>query len=66
MSHTIGPAIARGPKNINILFSTEKIINDFPDFQIIQLTEEIAELSKGNYLKGGSAVVRFVGRKVNR
>jgi ubiquinone/menaquinone biosynthesis C-methylase UbiE len=55
--------LAGGPGNIDMLFSTEEIKNDFPGFKIIQLTEEIVELNEGNYHKGESSVVRFVGRR---
>lgn len=55
--------LAGGPPNFDMLFSTEEIKNDFPGFKIIQLTEEVVELSEGVYHQGESSVVRFVGRK---
>ncbi len=54
---------AGGPREEDRLFSTEEIKNDFPDFQIIELKEEIVELNAGSYHKGKGSVIRFFGRK---
>lgn len=58
--------LAGGPPNFDMLFSTEEVISDFAEFEIIQLTEETINLNEGNYHKGESSVVRFVGRKANK
>lgn len=52
-----------GPKDINMLFSTEEIKNDFPDYEIIELTESEIELSEGLFHNGTGSVIRFTGRK---
>lgn len=56
--------LAGGPRNMDMLFSKEEIKNDFPEFEILQLTEKVVELSEGNYHKGKSSVIQFVGRKI--
>ena len=56
---------AGGPKNVDMLFSQEEIKGDFPQFEILKLTEEIIGLSEGDYHQGKSSVVRFIGRKMN-
>jgi cyclopropane fatty-acyl-phospholipid synthase-like methyltransferase len=56
------PAIG-GPEKIEMLFSTESIKADFPDFEIIQLEEVEVHLTEGLYHNGVSKVIRFVGRK---
>lgn len=52
-----------GPKDINALFSLEKIRSDFKDFEIITLEEKEIELKEGIYHNGIGCVIRFVGRK---
>ena len=52
-----------GPKDINMLFSVEEIKNDFPNYKIIILEEEIIKLNEGLYHTDKSAVIRFVGKK---
>ncbi len=52
-----------GPKDINMLFSTEELKNDFPDYEILELTESEIELSEGLFHNGTGSVIRFTGRK---
>ena len=52
-----------GPKDLDFLFSTEEIQNDFPDYETIELVETVVELNEGLYHKGKGSVVRFVGKK---
>lgn len=52
-----------GPNNIEMLFSKESIRADFPDFEIIQLEEIEVSLDEGEFHKGISSVIRFIGRK---
>ncbi|MDB4303160.1 class I SAM-dependent methyltransferase [Desulfosarcina sp.] len=61
--HETNP-LAGGPRNMDMLFSKEEIKNDFPGFEILQLKEEVVELNEGNYHKGKSSVIQFVGRKI--
>ncbi len=56
------PAIG-GPDDIDMLFSMNELIADFPNFQIIQLQEVEVQLQEGLYHNGIGSVVRFVGRK---
>ena len=59
---TANPA-AGGPKNPDMLFKKSEINQLFPEFEILELTEEDANLEEGLYHRGLSSVVRFVGRK---
>jgi len=54
---------AGGPKNSDMLFTTETIKNDFPDFEIIQLEEVEVKLNEGDFHKGNAKVIRYIGRK---
>jgi len=54
---------AGGPKDINLLYSTEEIIRDFGDFEMLHLEEKELYLSEGEFHQGDSAVIRFTGRK---
>ena len=55
-----------GPTNIDMLFSTQSIKDDFPNFEIIKLEEEEVHLSEGNFHNGKAKVIRFIGRKVSK
>lgn len=52
-----------GPKDIESLFSVEEIKADFPDYDMIELTETEIELKEGLFHNGTGSVIRFVGRK---
>ena len=52
-----------GPDKIEMLFSVEKIKNEFPTLEILQLEEVEVELNEGLYHQGKGKVIRFVGRK---
>lgn len=52
-----------GPKDIESLFSIEEILSDFPNYDIIELTEKEIELNEGHYHNGTGCVIRFTGRK---
>ncbi|KAA5536733.1 class I SAM-dependent methyltransferase [Taibaiella lutea] len=52
-----------GPKEIDMLFSIEEIKADFPDYEILELTETEIELSEGAFHNGQGSVIRFVGKK---
>jgi len=56
------PAIG-GPNIEEMLFSTESISADFPNFETLQLEEVETELTEGDYHNGTGKVIRFVGRK---
>ncbi len=51
------------PKNPDMLFTVEDIINDFEGFEIIELLEKEVYLNEGAYHQGLGAVIRFTGRK---
>ena len=52
-----------GPKNLDMLFSMEEIKQDFSNYEIIELSEKEIILDEGQYHKGKSSVIRFVGKK---
>lgn len=52
-----------GPDSIHLLYNTDEIREDFPDFEILHLAEETVELNEGKYHKGTAKVIRFIGRK---
>ncbi|MEM6346066.1 MAG: class I SAM-dependent methyltransferase [Bacteroidota bacterium] len=52
-----------GPNKLEMLFSTNSIQNDFPDFEIILLEEVEIDLAEGLYHNGRGKVIRFVGKK---
>jgi cyclopropane fatty-acyl-phospholipid synthase-like methyltransferase len=52
-----------GPKDIDMLYSTEEIQSDFPNYEVLILEEVETELSEGQFHVGLGSVLRFVGRK---
>ncbi|WP_343670942.1 class I SAM-dependent methyltransferase [Chitinophaga sp.] len=52
-----------GPTDAAWLFSEEEIKQDFPDYEILLLKEEIVGLEEGKYHNGQGTVIRFIGRK---
>jgi SAM-dependent methyltransferase len=54
---------AGGPKNPDMLFTSEEVQRLFPEFEKLELTQKETELSEGRYHRGLSSVIRFTGRK---
>ena len=52
-----------GPKDAGLLYSTNEIMEDFHNFEILELTETEIELNEGLYHMGLGSVIRFTGRK---
>lgn len=52
-----------GPADINMLFDTAELNEDFKDLQVIQCELLETELDEGAFHKGMASVVRFVGLK---
>ena len=52
-----------GPKDVNLLYSLEDIIEDFIDFDIDVFTKESIVLDEGNGHQGNADVIRFSGKK---
>ncbi len=52
-----------GPREIAMLFSTDELRSDFPNYDIIELVEREIDLNEGLYHNGKGTVIRFVGRK---
>ena len=53
-----------GPKDLNVLYSIEEIQNDFVDYHVKILNEEVIELNEGKYHIGLGSVIRFVAQKI--
>ncbi len=54
---------AGGPRDEDMLYSVEEIIQDFPDYEKLVLEQTEVVLEEGLYHNGLSSVVRFVGKK---
>ncbi|MDW7692216.1 class I SAM-dependent methyltransferase [Flammeovirgaceae bacterium SG7u.111] len=54
---------AGGPKNIDMLFSTEEVVQLFPDLEFVTLEEKEVALHEGIYHDGTSSVIRVLGKK---
>lgn len=52
-----------GPKDPELLYSLQEIVEEFIDMDIKHLSREQIELNEGKYHKGKAIVVRFVGQK---
>lgn len=52
-----------GPKEIEMLFSTDELRSDFFNYEVIELEEREIELNEGLFHNGKGSVIRFVGRK---
>jgi len=55
---------AGGPKNIDMLFDTDLILDDFKRLETISIEEKVVHLSEGEFHQGESYVVRYVGKKI--
>ncbi len=52
-----------GPKEEELLYSLEDIVNDFIELDFVKLTKEIVYLQEGKFHDGKASVVRFIGLK---
>ena len=52
-----------GPTTESWLFSKEDILNDFSNFEIVYLNEEVITLNEGPKHNGVGSVIRFIGKK---
>jgi len=53
-----------GPQDIEMLFTKKMMEEDFSTFETIEISEEVIRLSEGELHQGKSAVIRYMGRKV--
>jgi cyclopropane fatty-acyl-phospholipid synthase-like methyltransferase len=53
-----------GPKSLELLYSIEKIKNDFSDFKIELLEEIEIMLNEGHLHQGNANVIRLIARKI--
>lgn len=52
-----------GPKDIEMLFSTEELISYFIDFEIVELNQIVVDLDEGEYHNGKNSIIRYLGIK---
>lgn len=52
-----------GPKNINMLFSEEELLEDFKELKEIKIESLETELDEGTFHNGTASVIRFIGKK---
>ncbi len=52
-----------GPQVPELLYSTEQLINDFSNIEIVRCEEQIKNLNEGHYHKGEASVINFLGMK---
>jgi SAM-dependent methyltransferase len=52
-----------GPDDIDMLYSTEEIMADLSNYEVLVLEEAEILLNEGKYHNGKGSVIRFVGRK---
>lgn len=52
-----------GPRNIDMLYNKEIILNDFDEFEPLEINETETFLKEGIGHNGMASVIRFVGRK---
>jgi len=53
-----------GPREIELLYDDNMLINSFKELKIILNENKIIELNEGNFHKGKADVIRFVGVKI--
>lgn len=52
-----------GPRNPDLLYSLEDIVDDFQDLEFEQFSKETIVLNEGGYHNGEAIVIRFLGQK---
>ncbi len=52
-----------GPKNVDMLYSSEELKKDFSDFSELEVFKTETELSEGNFHRGSASVIRVLGSK---
>jgi SAM-dependent methyltransferase len=52
-----------GPKDIDLLYDTEFLKNDFLELKIEYLQERLVELDEGNYHNGEASIIRMIAKK---
>lgn len=54
---------AGGPRNIDMLFDSSSILDDFKSLGTVLIEEKVVILSEGEFHQGESFVVRYLGKK---
>ncbi len=52
-----------GPKNVDMLYSSEELKKDFSDFSELEVVKIETELSEGDFHRGSASVIRVLGTK---
>lgn len=53
-----------GPRNAEMLFSTDEFMHYFKGYKVIELVEQEIELHEGMFHQGKGSVIRFVAQKI--
>lgn len=53
-----------GPKDVNMLYDLQSIVEDFIELEFEKLSKEEVDLNEGKGHVGKASVIRFVGRKI--
>ncbi|MCX8010969.1 MAG: methyltransferase domain-containing protein [Ignavibacteria bacterium] len=53
-----------GPKDVDLLYTSDELNKDFSSFEIMKCEEVETELDEGLLHQGKASVVRFIGRKL--
>lgn len=53
-----------GPKNPDLLYTFEDIINDFIDLEFLELSKSSTPLNEGRHHNGNAEIIRFIGKKI--
>lgn len=64
IKHQVKGDSGGGPKSIDMLYTLDDIQSDFENFKIVELYEAEVCLTEGDYHRGLSSVIRFVGEKL--
>jgi hypothetical protein len=52
-----------GPKDVNMMYSREELLEDFSSLKIDVLEEVLIDLDEGGFHKGEAAVIRMIAKK---
>lgn len=55
-----------GPRDAELLYDLQTIVEDFIDLEFEKLSKEVIELNEGEYHKGKAFVLRFIGKNIDQ
>jgi len=54
-----------GPKNLDLLYQRQDLMEDIPDLELLHLKEQQREVDEGYYHQGKAEVLQLIARKLN-